>query len=222
MKKIAVIVAGGSGLRMGSDKPKQFLALQHKTILWHSVNAFFKAIPQIEIILVCPKDFVEETKMALSDFDSQKIQITIGGATRFDSVKAGLSCIHDKSVIFVHDAVRCLVSTDLILRCEGDALKYGSAIPAISATDSMRIFQNGKFVPANRENIKVIQTPQVFLSEILLPAYAQEYKESFTDEASVVESAGGEIFLTEGDFENIKITRPTDLLLAQKILEHRQ
>ncbi len=221
MKKIAVIVAGGSGKRMGSEKPKQFLPINNKPILWYSVNAFFQAYPEIEIILVCPAEHLEEGKKIAATFEGKKIQIIQGGITRFDSVKAGLSLISEASMIFVHDAVRCLVSPGLIQRCYEDALKNGSAIPAITSTDSMRILQNGKYTIANREEIKIIQTPQVFLSEIILPAFAQTYSKNFTDEASVVEAMGRDISLTDGEFENIKITRPSDLLFAQQILANR-
>ncbi|MEO8116679.1 MAG: 2-C-methyl-D-erythritol 4-phosphate cytidylyltransferase [Bacteroidota bacterium] len=222
MKKIAVIVAGGSGKRMGSEKPKQFLPINNKPILWYSVNAFFQAYPEIEIILVCPAVNLDEGKKIADSFEGKKIQIVQGGITRFDSVKAGLSLIKEESIIFVHDAVRCLVSPALIQRCYEFAFKNGNAIPAINATDSIRILQNGKFIMANRQEIKIIQTPQVFRSEIILPAFAQDYSDSFTDEASVVEAAGGEIFLTEGEFENIKITRPADLILAEQILKARE
>lgn len=222
MKKIAVIVAGGSGKRMGSEKPKQFLPIKNKPILWHSVNAFFQAYPEIEIILVCPAEYIDEGKKIANDFEGKKIQIIQGGITRFDSVKAGLSVIKEESIIFVHDAVRCLVSPNLIRRCYEEAFKNGNAIPAITATDSMRILQNGKYIMANRQEIKIIQTPQVFRSEIILPAFVLEYSDSFTDEASVVEAAGGEIILTEGEFENIKITRPADLILAEQVLKARE
>ena len=221
MKKFAVIVAGGSGKRMGMEKPKQFLPIFNKPILWYSMQAFFQAYTDIEIILVCPVEYVDEVEKIAAGFDGKKIQIIQGGLTRFDSVKAGLSLIQEPSMIFVHDAVRCLVSAGLIQRCYEHAIKNGSAIPAVTATDSMRILQDGKYVIARREEIKIIQTPQIFTSDILLPAFQQAFNESFTDEASVVESAGHEIFLTEGEYENIKITRPGDLVLAKEILEPR-
>ena len=222
MKKFAVIVAGGSGKRMGMEKPKQFLPIFNKPILWYSIQAFFQAYKEIEIILVCPVDYMDEVEKIAAGFDGKKIQIIQGGLTRFDSVKAGLSLIHEPCMIFVHDAVRCLVSAGLIKRCYEHAVKNGNAIPAVTATDSMRILQDGKYVIARREEIKIIQTPQVFTSDILLPAFQQAFHESFTDEASVVEASGHNIFLIEGEYENIKITRPGDLVLAKEILEARK
>lgn len=221
MKKIAVIVAGGSGKRMGREIPKQFLPIFHKPILWYSIKAFVEAYSDIEIILVCHQDHLKEGKNIVADFSNKKIQIIKGGITRFDSVKAGLSLIQEKSMVFVHDAVRCLVSPVLIKRCYEDALKNGNAIPAITSTDSMRMLKDGKYAIVNREEMKIIQTPQVFLSEIILPAFQQENSGDFTDEASVAEASGNKIFLTEGEFENIKITRPMDILLAKQVIESR-
>lgn len=221
MKKIAVIVAGGRGIRMGQEIPKQFLPIFDKSILWYSINAFIETFSDIEIILVCHKDFLDKGKIIAAEFAGKKIQIIQGGNTRFDSVKAGLSLIQEKSIIFVHDAVRCLVSRALIKRCYDDALKNGISIPAITATDSMRMLDDGKYVIVNREEMKIIQTPQVFLSDIILPAFQQKFSVEFTDESSVVEASGHEIFLTEGEFENIKITRPQDLLFAQQVIESR-
>jgi 2-C-methyl-D-erythritol 4-phosphate cytidylyltransferase len=124
-------------------------------------------------------------------------------------------------VVFVHDGVRCLVSKDLIERCYAQALDKGSAIPAVAATDSIRIISKDSHSVADRNTVRIIQTPQTFLSSILLPAFQTEYKDSFTDEATVVEHAGQEVFLIEGEYENIKITHPADLLIAERILEQR-
>jgi 2-C-methyl-D-erythritol 4-phosphate cytidylyltransferase len=220
MKKIAVIVAGGSGLRMGSNLPKQFLLLQNKPLLWHSITAFFNTYADIEIVLVLPKSHLEAgVKIANTFTNKHQITIIEGGETRFNSVKNGLAVVPPNAIVFVHDGVRCLVSVALIQRCFQQALTKGSAIPAVAATDSIRIVNNNESVVANRNNVRIIQTPQTFKSELLLAAFKQDFKESFTDEATVVEAYGEKIFLIDGDYNNIKITRPIDLIIAEKILE---
>jgi 2-C-methyl-D-erythritol 4-phosphate cytidylyltransferase len=215
MKKFAVIVAGGSGLRMGATSPKQFLLLKGKPLLRHTIDAFLDAYNDMQVIVVLPKDYLEFGNTMI---DKNRIQITTGGATRFHSVQNGLKLINETSIIFVHDGVRSLVSQTLIQQCFEQALKKGSAIPAVAATDSIRLANGEESSVANRNNIRIIQTPQTFKSDILLPAFNQEYEEKFTDEATVVEAFGTKIFLCEGDYNNIKITRPIDLLLAENIL----
>lgn len=224
MKKVAVIVAGGSGSRMNSMIPKQFLSLNNKPVLWHSVNAFAGTCHDMELIIVLPENHMEEGKNILHEFAAtHTLHFVKGGKTRFHSVKNGLNMVKEKAIIFVHDAVRCLITKDLIEKCYRQALADGSAIPAIAATDSIRfINENGKNIVLNRKNVRIIQTPQTFQSAILLPAFQQEYKENFTDEASVVESTGKNISLIEGENENIKITRPIDLIVAEYILKQRQ
>lgn len=127
----------------------------------------------------------------------------------------------EESVIFVHDAVRCLVSVPLIHRCYKQAIEKGSAVPAVAATDSIRIFSNSHHHVADRQQVRIIQTPQTFLSRIILPAFEQQYNDTFTDEATVVESSETEVFLTEGEYDNIKITRPVDMIIAERILQER-
>ena len=220
MKKIAIIVAGGKGLRMGSNVPKQFLLLQNKPLLWHSITAFFSAFTDIEIVLVLPKDYLEAGKqIAVTFTNNHQITIIEGGETRFNSVKNGLTIVPPNTIVFVHDGVRCLVSVALIQRCFQQALTIGSDIPAVAATDSIRIVNDTESVVANRNNVRIIQTPQTFKSGLLLAAFMQDYKDTFTDEATVVEAYGEKIFLIDGDYNNLKITRPIDLLIAEKILE---
>jgi len=223
MKKFAVIVAGGSGQRMGTAKPKQFLFLRDRPVLWYSISVFLEAFEDILIKLVLPEEYIflgEELKAAFKE-KSENIQVVAGGLTRFQSVKNGLQLTEPDSVVFVHDGVRCLVSKELIRNCYNLALTAGSAIPAIAATDSIRIVKDGLHSVANRNNVRIIQTPQTFLTNIILPAFDQEYNPAFTDEATVVEAIGTPVFLIEGEFQNIKITRPIDLLIAEKILEER-
>lgn len=219
MKKFAVIVAGGSGLRMGATSPKQFLLLKGKPLLRHTIDAFLDAYNDMQVIVVLPKDYLEFGNTMIAEMiDKNRIQITTGGTTRFHSVQNGLKLINETSIIFVHDGVRSLVSQTLIQQCFEQAVEKGSAIPAVAATDSIRLVNGEESSVANRNNIRIIQTPQTFKSDILLPAFNQEYEDTFTDEATVVEAFGTKIFLCEGDYNNIKITRPIDLLVAENIL----
>lgn len=222
MQKYAVIVAGGSGQRMGADMPKQFLRLQQKPLLWFTLHTFLHSFDDIQIILVLPKANMPEGENICKQLAAKnKITITEGGLTRFHSVQNGLQFIKEPSIIFVHDGVRCLVTKELIQRCYEQALLKGSAIPAVAATDSIRMMEEEDHFAVNRRNIRIIQTPQTFQSRILLPAFKQAYDEDFTDEAMVVEASGESIFLIEGDYNNIKITRPVDLLIAERILTDR-
>ncbi len=217
MKKYAVIVAGGSGLRMGSSLPKQFLLLHGKPILQYTINTFLKSYADLHIILVLPAEF-------LQSFESgERITVIAGGPTRFHSVKNGLQAITDEqAIVFVHDGVRCLLSATLIESCYNAALKNGNAIPAIKAVDSLRMETDKGISIIDRDKVWVVQTPQTFVSTQLRQAFQQEYDASFTDEASVVEKAGFSIHLVEGETDNIKITRPVDLAIAEKILSDRK
>jgi 2-C-methyl-D-erythritol 4-phosphate cytidylyltransferase len=222
MKKFAVIVAGGSGQRMGTALPKQFLLLQQKPLLWYSIQAFLHAYDDIQIILVLPRENFPEGEKLINSFPPEtKIKITEGGPTRFCSVKSGLAFVTEPSVVFVHDGVRCLVTKDLIQRCYEQAVEKGSAIPAVAATDSIRILRNDLHSVADRNNVRIIQTPQTFLSSVLLPSFNVDDTNLFTDEATVVETSGQRVFLIEGEYENIKITRPADLLIADQIVARR-
>lgn len=221
MQKKAVIVAGGNGLRMGAFIPKQFLLLKGKPLLWHTLNTFLQAYSDLEIILVLPEEHIERGEAIIAELaEPSRVTITKGGATRFHSVQNGLKLITEESIVFVHDGVRCLVSTPLIQRCYEQSLAKGSAIPAVAATDSIRIAtENEQSIVADRTKVRIIQTPQTFKSSLLIPAFQQNYSESFTDEATVVEAFGESVFLVEGDYNNIKVTRPVDLVIAEKILE---
>lgn len=223
MKKYAVIVAGGSGMRMGTSVPKQFLELRGKPVLWYTVSSFLEAFPDIEIILVLPREYLQEgLQIIQSTKDPGRIWITAGGETRFESVKKGLDHIQQQSIVFVHDGVRCLLTTDLIRRCYASAIEKGNAIPAIAAVDTIRVETVSGNTLVDREKIRIIQTPQTFFNDIIKAAFEQDYEESFTDEASVVERLGIKIHLIEGEATNIKITRPIDILIAEKILEERE
>jgi len=222
MNKYAVIVAGGTGKRMGNIVPKQFLILRNKPVLWYTLDTFLRAYNDVEIILVLPQQHIEKGNVIAKEFDnSNHIKIVCGGDTRFHSVQCGLKEVKEKSVVFVHDAVRCLVSVPLIQRCYKQTIEKGSAVPAVVATDSIRILNGSHHTIADRQRVRIIQTPQTFLSEIILPAFEKDYNENFTDEATVVEANGTKVFLTEGEYENIKITRPVDMMIAERILEER-
>ena len=221
-KKVAVIVAGGVGVRMQADKPKQFLSLEGHSILERTIQTFLKSYKDLQLVLVLPADHLEEGRTMTQSLNEEgRIRYVVGGETRFQSVQNGLRTIQDTSIVFVHDAVRCLLSMDLIHRCHDQALQLGSAVPAIEATDSIRVVENELNRAIPRSQVRLIQTPQTFRSDILLPAYETSYQTSFTDEASVVEAAGGEVHLINGEMQNIKITSPLDLLVAAEYLKAR-
>ena len=207
---------------MGKAVPKQFLLLQGKPLIWYSLESFLKAYTDLEIILVLPDGYHQTGKgIVESTSGPDRIRIINGGATRFYSVKNGLEFVQRPSIVFIHDGVRCLLSTSLIHRCYNMALVNGSAIPAIGAIDSMRLVTDKGSEVLDRSKVRFLQTPQTFRSEIVKTAYQQDYSELFTDDASVVEQLGVAIQLVEGEEENVKMTRPIDLLIMEQILENR-
>lgn len=221
MKKYAVIVAGGSGTRMESDLPKQFILLKDKPVLYYSLKAFLDAYADLHVILVLPVDYTDMGQEIIDAyFDKDRIRITAGGDTRFQSVKNGLALTEDESIIFVHDAVRCLLTSELIYRCYAQAVETGSAIPVIASKDSVRILSEDASDAIDRNKVMLVQTPQTFHSKILLPAFQIDYKDKFTDEATVVEAYGLKLSLVAGEENNIKITRPVDLLIAERLLRN--
>ena len=222
MKKTAIIVAGGTGQRMGTALPKQFLAIEGKSILLHTIDQFISAFSDINFVIVLPADYIHEGENIIASSGlSQSFLFVAGGDTRFQSVKNGLAQADPASIVFVHDAVRCLLTPDLIQRCYQQAVEKGSAIPAVSSTDTVRITEGTKHHVVDRANVMMIQTPQTFNAAILKKAFEQAYQPSFTDEANVLEASGKEVYLIEGEHENIKITRPLDLAIAEYILAKR-
>jgi len=222
MKKIALIVAGGNGSRMNNDTPKQFLLLGNKPVLYHSIKAFLEAYPDMEVILVLPEQHIGKGQEIIDGyFDESKFKITAGGRTRFHSVQNGLSLIKEEAIVFVHDGVRCLLTSGLVKRCYEGALESGTAVPAVACKDSVRLLSSNGNKVLNRNRVMLIQTPQTFHSKILIPAYQIDYKDKFTDEATVVEAFGLKINLIEGEEDNIKITTPTDLFIAGLIQQNR-
>lgn len=222
MKKYAIIVAGGSGTRMGTDIPKQFILLNSKPVIYYTIKSFLDAFGEIEIILVLPHGHIDKGEKILKEyFSNVPVKIVTGGETRFHSVKNGLIAVKDESVVFVHDGVRCLLTTELIQKCYKIATEKGSAIPAVSSKDSIRLRKGNKTEAFNRNNVLLVQTPQTFQSSILLKAFETDQQENFTDEATVVEASGVEVSIVPGDEDNIKITKPVDLLIAERILQAR-
>lgn len=221
MKKYAVIVAGGLGKRMGGTLPKQFLMLNDKPVLYYTIKTFLEAFDDLQIILVLPEEYSDLGKEIIDAyFDYDRIHIGSGGETRFHSVQNGLKLVDNESIVFVHDAVRCLLSVDLIRRCYQHTLQMGSAVPVVHPKDSIRVLNEEKNdnEVLDRNRIVLVQTPQTFHSKILLPAFEIDHKERFTDEATVVEAYGLKISLIEGEELNIKLTTPADLVIAERVL----
>lgn len=219
MKKYAVVVAGGNGSRMGGALPKQFMLLKDKPVLYYTLKTFLESYNDLQVVLVLPVDYTDMGQEIIDAyFDKERIRITAGGDTRFQSVKNGLALIDEEAIIFVHDGVRCLISTELIHRCYNAAMETGSAIPAIASRDSVRLITEEGNDAIDRNTVMLIQTPQTFHSKILIPAFQIDYKDKFTDEATVVEAYGLKVSLVEGEENNIKITRPIDLIIAESLL----
>ena len=218
MDLYVVIVAGGSGKRMGMNIPKQFLELAGRPVLMHTIERFRKFNDSIEIITVLPENqlrFWTDLQKKYS-FDVPHTLVK-GGSKRFISVRHGLEFVNSSGLVAIHDGVRPLVSLETIKRCFETAEKYGNAIPVISPTDSLRMETENGNSPVDRMHIKQVQTPQVFDVAKIKKAYLQDFDPSFTDDASVLEKTGEKICLVEGNRENIKITNPEDLLIAQSL-----
>ena len=222
MKKHTIIVAGGKGLRMNTNLPKQFILVKGKPILMHTIEAFFRYDNQMQIIVVLPEEDIPFWKELCSTYSfSINHEIAIGGETRFDSVQNGLKKISDEGLVAIHDGVRPFVSNETIQRCFQTAAETGNAIPAVELVDSIRKVENERNVAVNRTDYKLIQTPQVFDVKKIKDAYetaSTENKSAFTDDASVFEFAGNTINLVEGNRENIKITTTFDLIVAESLI----
>jgi 2-C-methyl-D-erythritol 4-phosphate cytidylyltransferase len=218
MNLYALIVAGGTGSRMGSEIPKQFLELAGMPVLMRTIERFWSFDASIKIIIVLPEDQLGYWE-GLRKKHSFSIPCTVveGGPARFFSVKNGLEKIEDNSLVAIHDGVRPLISIDTIKRCFDVAKKFGNAVPAISPADSIRMITEQGNMPVNRQYLRIIQTPQVFDSKLIKKAYLQDYNPEFTDDASLLEKTGEAIHLVEGNRENVKITNPGDLAVAEAL-----
>ena len=222
MKKFVIIVAGGSGQRMGTDLPKQFLELCGKPILMHTLQRFFDFDPQSELILVLPEAQQQLWQaLCLKYSFTLPHRVVFGGPTRFQSVKNGLKLVPEDSLVMIHDGVRPLVSVDTLERCCQMAKEKGNAIPVLPVNESLRMIKSQQNVAVDRSQYFSVQTPQTFLSGQILKAFEQPYDPSFTDDASVAERAGYAIHMVEGNTSNIKITTPTDLVIAEAFLKER-
>jgi 2-C-methyl-D-erythritol 4-phosphate cytidylyltransferase len=219
MKKVVIIAAGGFGSRMRSDVPKQFLKLGQLPLIMHTLHKFRTYDPALELRLVLPESETATWEGLCREYNfNLPCALFPGGETRFHSVKNGLHQVGTPSLIAVHDGVRPLVSLGTISRCFQLAETSGTAVPVVAVSDSIRKVHGIDSVSEDRSTLRLVQTPQVFDSNILLDAYNLPYEESFTDDASVVEKAGYKIYLTEGNEENIKITSIKDLLIAEVLL----
>lgn len=222
-KRYAIIVAGGSGKRFGSEVPKQFLPLDGKAVLMRTIEKFDKAGAAIVVVLPA-----EHQQMWIDMCKDSNFPVThtiaTGGKTRFESVKNGIAAIddlNDSDLVAVHDGVRPLASVELINRCYDTAQQSGSAIPVVNPSDSIRqIMEDGNSKQLLRSSLRAVQTPQTFKAELLKGAYDVDESPLFTDDASVVESAGHQVTLVEGEMTNIKITTPIDMYLADKLTKN--
>lgn len=220
MRKLyAIIVAGGKGMRMGKDLPKQFLPIDGTPILMHTLQAFYDYDPSLTLIVVLPSDQQAYWSKLCGDYHFTIPHMVVkGGETRFHSVKNGLSCIKGEGLVAVHDGVRPFVHRDTIDRCFAAALESGAAVPVVEIVDSLRKVEDAESKAVSRRDYRIVQTPQVFDISLLKEAYKQPYTVDFTDDASVVEAYGSKISLVEGNRENIKITSPFDLVIAEAFL----
>lgn len=219
-KRGVIIVAGGSGRRMQSALPKQFLIMGGEPVVARTINTFAEALPGSEIVVVLPKEHIEMWRNLAARFDVAVHRCVAGGSERFESVKRGIEALSDEvEYIAVHDGVRALVSRKLIIRTMLEAERTEAAIPVIDVVDSYRRVTNEKSEVVPRNELRIVQTPQIFLSVLLRNAYSQPLSAKFTDDASVVESFGHPISLVEGERSNLKITTPEDLEWAEWWIE---
>lgn len=219
MNKHIIIVAGGKGLRMGGDIPKQFLPIGGKPVLMRTIEAFYSFDPSIHIILVLPvsqqaywKELCETYRFSVHH------DVADGGETRFHSVKNGLALVDGEGLVGVHDGVRPFVSREVIAGCYAEAKTKKAVIPVIDVVETVRHLAERGSETVPRSDYKLVQTPQVFDVYLLKEAYNREFTDAFTDDASVVEAMGKEIHLVPGNRENIKLTTPFDLKVAEALL----
>lgn len=219
MIRTALIVAGGKGLRMGSDLPKQFLPVGGKPVLMRTLEAFYQFDAAMHLILVLPKEQQAYWRQLCSDYQFViNHRIVDGGETRFHSVKNGLAFVSGSGLVGVHDGVRPFVSQEVIGRCYDMAEVRKAVIPVVDIVETVRRLTAEGSETVNRNDYKLVQTPQVFDAGLLKQAYTQEFTPLFTDDASVVEAMGVPVCLVEGNRENIKITTPFDLKVATTLL----
>lgn len=217
-----ILVAAGSGSRMGNDIPKQFLEINGKSILQYSLESFLKCFPEINVVIVVHTDWEKSTNQIFENHPHKKnIKTCIGGPTRFHSVKNGLALIKDNNaLVAIHDAARPLLDSNTIKNTFESASQNGNGIPFVQVPDSLRELNNQKWIIKDRQQFRLIQTPQTFQYKQLMDSYNQEFKNEFTDDASVVENKGHQLFFVEGNRNNIKITYQEDLHFAKALLKN--
>ncbi len=218
MKYYAIIVAGGKGLRMGGDVPKQFQLVGGRPVLMHTLQQFRNAIADLQIILVLPREQQNFWRERCRQYEfGVEHRVADGGQTRFHSVKNGLALIPDgeEGIVGVHDGVRPFASADLIRRCYAAAVEAEAVVPAVPVVESLRHEERGAI---DRKGYRLVQTPQTFSIPLLKAAYRQAYREAFTDDASVVEAYGHRVAMIDGIRENIKLTTPFDMVVAEALL----
>ncbi len=220
---LAIIVAGGSGSRMGSAVPKQFLPLGGRPVLMRTVEVF-ASVPGMRVVVVLPAAQMEAWATLCREYDFKaEVEVVAGGSSRFESVSHGVAVWKGEGVVGVHDGVRPLITADFISHLYSDAELYGSAIPVLPSVESVRMIDEGGVSHAvERSKVVMVQTPQVFRSDLLVGAYAQPWSPLFTDDASVVEATGHEVHLSEGLRGNIKLTTPEDMRSAEALLASRE
>ncbi|MBP3433609.1 MAG: 2-C-methyl-D-erythritol 4-phosphate cytidylyltransferase [Alistipes sp.] len=219
-KRGVIIVAGGSGKRMQSALPKQFMMLGSLPVVAHTINTFSEALPGAEIVVVLPEEHIPLWRNLAARFDVAVHRCIAGGKERFHSVKNGLDALSSEvEFVAVHDGVRALATKKMILRVQLAAEETGAAIPVTEVVDSYRRVDGTESYIVPRSELRIVQTPQTFSASLLRRAYEQPFSESFTDDASVVEALGAKITLVEGERRNIKLTTPEDMLIAERLLE---
>ncbi len=220
LNKAVVIVAGGSGKRMGLETPKQFIVVAGKPLLMHTILRFYNYDPNIFVVLVLPFDHIETWNRLCSCYRfTIAHQVVHGGDERYFSVKSGLEKISNDCLVAIHDGVRPLVSKQVIANTFQAAATHGGAIPVISPSESIRQLHENKSAPVDRNRFVLVQTPQIFKAGLIKEAYDIPYQPGFTDDATVFEAGGHTVHLEEGNVENIKITRPADITFAEGVLK---
>lgn len=224
--EVALIVAGGSGKRMQSDHPKQFLELGGRPILMHTIESFYHYSNSISIIVVLPESWIKEWSDLVKKHSFQiQHNVVSGGTSRTDSVRNGLELVSDLDIVAIHDGVRPFANKKVIAKAYNKASEFGNAVVSTELKESIReLTSKGDSKSVNRENYRIMQTPQVFRGALIKKAYERiaNVDENFTDDASVAEFCGHTIFLVDGDYNNIKITTPEDLVVAESILKERK
>ena len=219
MERSAIIVAGGSGKRMGAAVPKQFLLLGGKPLLCRTIEAFHRFDPAMKLVVVLPEEQIAAWEALCAEHGFHAPHATVpGGKERFHSVREGLKLVQQDGAVAVHDGARPLVGGELIARCFTAAEHHGAAIPVVPVSSSVRMVKDGASRAVDRSELRIVQTPQCFRVPLLRKAFEMPYDAAFTDEATLVERTGAAVHLVQGEERNIKVTTPLDLRVAEALL----